>query len=761
MSTRRWLLLIVLLFLGFGMAYSLVVPPFETPDEPYHFAFARHLAQGGSLPVQAAQSSGPWEQEGSQPPLYYAIVGLLTRTIDQSDFDQLATRNPHANIGNPLYPGNKNFMLYSGASHLLAGANLALHVGRWFSLLLGALTVLLTGLTARFAFPKRKSLALLAALWVAVIPQYAFLSGSLTNDALVTMTSALGLFWMARLATREVDRPVRWWEWTVLGLIVGAAALSKLQGLGLGVLACLLLAGMAWQRRSARFALRALVPLLLPPLLVAGWWYLRNITLYDDWTGVSHLLTLNGRRAGDLDLADWWLEFRGLRYSFWGLFGWFNLLLPTWLYTVLDAITLLAMGGALYAAAMGARAARARSWSLSPAGRVLLLCATWSAISFALLVYWTLRATGSQGRLLFPALSALAILLVYGLDALIHLLPARARGFAWAAPIALLIGSTLYTLVALLPAAYWPASSLSALPPSATPVNLRFGEAEPIDLLGVETPMQRVAAGAEVPVRLYLRAPSTVTTDYPVFLQLLDEKGDEIANVTTHAGWGRNPTTLWQAGAIQQDAYQLRLTRPIDDRSPLLARLYVGFIDPATEDQGYLPLPARSESGEIMTPFISQVTVVPGEPPDAGPDAIEVGASFGDVLRIDKAALPTSLAPGVSRVLTATLLYEALGAPTTDYTAFLHILDAQGNQVAGFDAEPAAARFPTSAWQAGDRIRSDFVVALPDGLAPGEYGVWTGLYETRSGGSLRLPVTDAAGAPSGDGVIEIARVRVE
>jgi len=32
-----------------GLAYSLVVPAFETPDEIYHYAFARHLAAGNGL----------------------------------------------------------------------------------------------------------------------------------------------------------------------------------------------------------------------------------------------------------------------------------------------------------------------------------------------------------------------------------------------------------------------------------------------------------------------------------------------------------------------------------------------------------------------------------------------------------------------------------------------------------------------------------------------------------------------------------------
>jgi hypothetical protein len=173
-QARRWAWLIIGLFLLGGIAYSLVVPPFETPDEPFHYGFARHVAQGNGLPVQDPEKTGPWAQEGSQAPLYYLLTGLATRFIDQSDFAELAVRNPRANIGDPLYPGNKNFMLYAGRWQPLQGSNLALHVGRWLSLLLGVLTLWATWRLARYAFPHSQTLPLLAMALVATIPQFLF-----------------------------------------------------------------------------------------------------------------------------------------------------------------------------------------------------------------------------------------------------------------------------------------------------------------------------------------------------------------------------------------------------------------------------------------------------------------------------------------------------------------------------------------------------------------------------------------------------------
>ena len=85
-----------------------------------------------------------------------------------------------------------------------------------------------------------------------------------------------------RLIVKPVDASVRWWELVVLGILLGFAALTKLQGLGLAVLALGTGLWMAWQRRDWRLIARALPLVILPALIIAGWWYWRNYTLYND-----------------------------------------------------------------------------------------------------------------------------------------------------------------------------------------------------------------------------------------------------------------------------------------------------------------------------------------------------------------------------------------------------------------------------------------------------------------------------------------------
>lgn len=747
---RFGLALIMAGFVLAGVWYSLAIPPFETPDEIYHYAFARHLAQGNPLPVQDAQATGPWQQEGSQAPLYYWLVGRLTAGIDQSDFERVAVFNPRSNMGNPLYPGNKNRMLYSAAARPLTGTNLALHIARWFSLALGAFTLWCTAQTARWVFGRASRLALLPALLLATIPQFVFISASCSNDALVIALSAAGVAWLARLLGRDAATEVTWWEWGVLGVILGLAALSKLQGLGLWLMAAGVGLALAWQRRDWMLPLRALLPVALPAFAIAGWWYWRNFTLYGDWTGLGHLVSINGQRTQPLEWDEFWLEFRGLRYSFWGLFGWFNLLLPNWVYPLLDGVTAAALLGLVPALAQ-ARGHAARF-------RVLLLLLGWTLLSAGLVVYWIFVATGSQGRLFFPAISAAVILLVVGLEWWWGWLPSRAAGVLRLGLPALLVGCTLYAGAVIFPGSYGALKPVAALPAGAQPVHIRYGDTEQIELAAIEPPTGRYYPGDWVPVTLYLTAPQRLAHDYELFIQLLDEQGEVMGNVTTHPGWGRYPTRLWEPGALYADRYAVQVRRKVDPRSPLLARIYTGFVDPTSADLS--PLTARTAGGETVTPFPASAVLLPFAPVEAAEIGVQPAAvRFGEGLVLSGVHLPAMVTAG--QPLTVTLLWEAAVPLGTDLTAFVHLLGADGAPVTGFDQGPGGARFPTRNWQTGDRVVQTLALTPPATTLPGVYALWVGVYTAASGGANRLPVTAAGELESAHAMVRLGDVEIQ
>jgi hypothetical protein len=762
---RLGFLAILGLFLGIGLWYSLATPPFETPDELYHYAFVRHLAAGNGLPVQNPAVAEAWSHAGSHAPLYYWLAGWLTRSIDQNDFAHLNVPNPRANIGDPLFPGNKNFMLYSAAPHSLQGSNLALHIGRWLSLALGGLTLWLIYQIARLAFADYAQinqswpLALLPVLWVATLPQFIFISAACSNDSMVIAASTATVYWLARLLTKAMHKSIGLLEWLFLGVLIGLAALSKLQGLGLLPLVAVATLLMAAAQRDWRLPFRAVLPVTMAALLVAGWWYWRNYTLYGDLFGVTNLLANNGLRPEPLTWDSFWGEFRGLRYSFWGIFGWFNILLPTWVYSLLDGVIVVALAG-LPVAWLTKRPTTEKSITQG-ARLVRLLLLSWLLISVALLIYWLNQATSSQGRLFFPALSAFAVLLVLGLHAWLRYVPTRVQPLLWSFTPLLMVGCSLYTLTVLFPGSYGAPKPVSAIPASAQPLDIVYGDTDKLYLLALEIPNERFQPGAHVPVTLYLQAHAPIQDDYQVFIQLLDENRVEVGNLTSHPGWGRNPTTLWQPGAIYADHYPVLIERAITGSSPLLAQVYIGFVDPQTEKGDRLPIPAQTTTGVKIEegPFLGQVAISASAPPTVDVATMTTnGVEFGTVIKLAAVDFPAQVAAGDTTPLTVTLVWDVLSTPATDYTAFVHLLDEGGERVSGFDQAPAL-RFPTRYWRQGDRIVTQFSLTPP--AAAGEFALWVGLYEADSGGTLLLPITESATQTTGDGRVLIGKLTAQ
>jgi hypothetical protein len=91
--------------IGLGLLYASVTPIFEASDEIWHYAMVREIVANRRLPVQNPAIDAPWAQEGSQPPLYYALGALLTGWIDPADAADLAERNPLRQSWHP--PGHR------------------------------------------------------------------------------------------------------------------------------------------------------------------------------------------------------------------------------------------------------------------------------------------------------------------------------------------------------------------------------------------------------------------------------------------------------------------------------------------------------------------------------------------------------------------------------------------------------------------------------------------------------------------------------
>ena len=724
-GTHRWLAIILIAFLALSTTYSIVTPIFEAGDELWHYPFVQHLATGHGLPIQDPNVKTRWEQEGGQPPLYYALSALATFWIDTRDLPDRLWRNPHARIGIPLDFGNKNMIVHTSAEDFpWQNTTLAVHLIRFFSIFLSAITVALTYFLA-LEVKADKTLAALATALVAFNPMFLFISASVNNDNLATMLATLALVLLAQLITHGATTR----RFLILGIVLGLGALTKVSNLGLlGVAACVFVYLLINDRRrriadgktnAAVGGRRSAViqgSLACAALVVgiAFWWYARNWILYGDLSAFNVWIQIAGGRPTPVTFASLLNEFQGFRISFWGNFGGVNLIAPEWVYIVLDAFTLLAVIG--FSIGLARRALP----------RLLWLPAVWLALISISLARWTWLTMASQGRLIFPAIAAVAVLLVYGLA---QFQVSRFRFHVLFLPFAFLlfIFSALSPFTLIAPAYALP----TRFPDDATvpnPVHITF--ANQAELVGYALPQTRVPPGSELPLTLYWRAREPIPEDLSVYIRLFDANDKIIARWDAFPGGGLYPTRVWQPGQVIEDKYRI----PI----PFDARTGVGRIEAGLFRRVPLEtLTARDPRGNVVTPTIARFKIT-GQAQAAPQIENAVNYNFGDQIALVGYVGQESIARGST--LSVKLYWRALVPLTEDYTMFVHLIDANGKIVAQQDAQPRRGTFPTSFWDTDEIVADEYALAVPRDASPGEYQIRVGIY--RASDEARLPTRD-------------------
>ncbi|MCL4296464.1 MAG: glycosyltransferase family 39 protein [Anaerolineae bacterium] len=131
-------------------------------------------------------------------------------------------------------------------------------------------------------------------------------------------------------------------------------------------------------------------------------------------------------------------------------------------------------------------------------------------------------------------------------------------------------------------------------PAIATTADIAFGNSTQLKLIGYDVPPPALASGDPLPVTLYWQAVAEMKTDYTVFVQLLNDAGQVVAQVDSQPLAGAAPTTTWLPGEIVTDPYTLTLP---GDLPPGGYRLISGLYDAATGAR--LPITAGGNFVEL------------------------------------------------------------------------------------------------------------------------------------------------------------------
>ena len=527
-----------------GMVYWYATPNFEASDTAQHVGMIKFIADTGTLPVQSGDHEQLYGQEASQPPLYYLIMAAVWNAFDTADFAERYLPSPFTVIGDASGHGNRNLVIYKQPYPPdLSGASLALYVIRLLSLGMGAVTVWSVCQSARVLLPGEPGFALLAGGLTAFNPQFLFISASVSNDTLVNMLAAL-IAWRMLVLLREGFAARRGF---ILALLIALASLAKLSGLVLGAVVGLAAVWVLVRRGDRRGFLQFAGMALVCWLVIALWWYARNLALYGELFGTSTMLDYFGRRSisiGQL-IAQ---EFEGLRVSYWAVFGAFNIVVDELFYRLMDLLTVIAAVGLVVFLAKTVRGDSARRHGadrgelLTAVGFLCLLL----ALGGGALIAWSLQTWASTGRLLFPYITSASLLLALGIHAtriskLLIIAPMFA--FSLAAP-----------LVYIMPNYDHP-PAVEQLPVSAERADVAWGD---LRLSGYEVPaIQTWRAGDEIPVAFYWRAEAQSPLAYALVLSLVNEAGDVISSIETWPGWGAMPHPWMTLGRDYRDEYIL------------------------------------------------------------------------------------------------------------------------------------------------------------------------------------------------------------
>ncbi len=719
-------------------AFSVASPIFEAPDEFQHVYVVKHLVETRTLPVLqpgAGEGGAPYGQEAGQPPLYYALGAVLVAGVDMGQTPP--ERNPHANVGNPMQPGNKNIVVHTPAERWpWRGLPLAVHLLRFFSILLGAGTVFFAWKIGDGLFPGRDALALAAAAFVAFLPQFLFISAAVTNDNLIIFLATFILWLVLYWFGPRLQRAPAWPEALLLGMFLGFAALSKLSGLYLWAIVALVYLAHAWFQKDWGDSLASGALTLFAAAVIASPWFWRNWRLYGDPTALQPFLAIMGARATPIHPRT---EFQGLRISLLGLFGWFNIPLPEWAYRVWDIFLAVSAIGFL-------QGVWRRRFRLRPLRNYafLILLAAWLGVILLALIRWTTLTPGTQGRLLFPALVSLSILLMLGWR---EWLP----GKSWwlALPPTALLALSLFSIVWVIPAAYRYPDLISpdAVPPEARRAPITYDGR--IQLVGALAEPTTVHPGESFELTLYWRKVDRVPYNASLFIHVLGRDFEDVAQVNSYPGWGNAPTRDWPPDQVLVDRYRIDLPGGLETPTKLVVDVGLYQLESGELYEGFLA------GGDKPPLGILTLRAIPAQPP-APEIAHPTDFRADDLIQLAGYDLPTqTFHPGDALLLI--LYWRALSPVPEDYQVFVHLVDAGGQQVAGLDKTPLDGWWPTTLWEPGQIFADAYPLPLPSDLPPGEYEVRAGLY--RLSDLARLPLSSESGEVI-DGAAVLTRIRV-
>ena len=451
--------------------------------------------------------------------------------------------------------------------------------------------------------------------------------------------------------------------------------------------------------------IKHLALIMIIAALIAGWWYARNIILYDDPTAATITeQILDSRRKTPLGA----LEFFEIILTWPG-----ELWLESW--TVLNTRLSLWLASGIGSALMvsGLAAILRRRTNLIRGGGMLLMGAFLPAMMLAVVG----AARNLHGHysppLMLTSLPATSILMAIGALAWI---PKRLweRG-AMTGVFAILAATVIFHATSFSP--LFPPLERTEAVDVENPVSVQFQNGA--RLIGYQIEDRVLRPGVDTRVRLCWQTDAPLNELYAVTTQLVLDDGSKAAQQDGYPLSGRYPTTAWQPGTIFCEWIPLRIRA--DAITPRAYDLRVGMYVLGGDN---VPWQNGPDTWQRVL-LLDKVVIVDFESTEN--EIIARVDDWGALTRLDSSVKGNEL--------TLNIGWQARRSAAGRYRYFLHALDTDGKIVAQMDREPLHGDLPTDLWTNGmafaDQLRLDIppetarvIFGVYDPVT-GERGVWT------------------------------------
>jgi 4-amino-4-deoxy-L-arabinose transferase-like glycosyltransferase len=440
---RQFMFALMVLYIGKQIFLAVLAPSFSGHDEVAHYSYLRMVATEHRVPelidLEAFRAAAAAREELPGDFLPDELFQYCSYVLDWNYCTEAQWKDnpPHAvTLGDDLYPYGYQY----AATHpplyymLMTPVYLAtddltpegqLYWLRVASIPFGIMTVLLAYFLVTTLFPGNIFLGITVPAFVAFQPQISYEASMFNNDIVAIALFSLILYLLV-LGIR--DRfPTK--ICVLTGAVFGLALLSKGTSMTAApVIAFAIILGVGVKnvrRWIIAGAITGGVTLLL------SWpWYLFLYRTYGNFSGLDQLEDLqywNYQYRDKPSILDqlWNRDFAALRWNeTWGEFGWRRIPLGNGILWAIGIPCLVALVGFFYYCVLIFRR-RHRDSETDPVLRptrwqllsILLLVATVVISYFAILQFGT-RFSLTQARYYFPAINAIAIILMVGLRTL-------------------------------------------------------------------------------------------------------------------------------------------------------------------------------------------------------------------------------------------------------------------------------------------------------------------------------------------------------